>query len=31
MCKAADRAMRITDLRVVAKSGGLSGDWRAEP
>lgn len=31
MCKAADRAMRITDLRVVAKSGGASGDWRSEP
>ncbi|MGQ9599144.1 MAG: cyclic pyranopterin monophosphate synthase MoaC [Anaerolineae bacterium] len=25
MCKAADRAMRITDLRLVYKSGGKSG------
>ena len=30
MCKAVDRAMRIADLRVVAKSGGVSGDWRSE-
>ena len=27
MCKAADRAMRITDLRLVHKSGGKSGTW----
>ena len=26
MCKAADRAMRIGDLRLVRKSGGKSGD-----
>ena len=29
MCKAVDRAMRITDIRLTAKSGGRSGDWRA--
>ncbi len=27
MIKAVDRAARITDVRVVAKSGGRSGDW----
>ena len=27
MCKAVDRAMRITDIRVTHKSGGKSGDW----
>lgn len=26
MCKAVDRAMRITDVRLVRKSGGKSGD-----
>ena len=31
MVKALDRHTRITDVRVVAKSGGRSGDWRAEP
>ena len=30
MVKAVDRATRITDVRVVAKSGGRSGDWRAD-
>lgn len=30
MVKALDRAARITDVRVVAKSGGRSGDWRDE-
>ena len=30
MCKAADRGMRIDALRVVAKSGGKSGDFRQE-
>ncbi len=29
MCKAADRGMVISDVRVVAKSGGRSGDWAA--
>ncbi len=28
MVKAVDRRARITDVRVVAKSGGRSGDWR---
>lgn len=28
MVKALDRHARITDVRVVAKSGGRSGDWR---
>ncbi len=30
MVKAVDRQARITDVRVVAKSGGRSGDWRFE-
>lgn len=30
MCKAVDRAMRITDLRLIEKSGGKSGDFTAE-
>ncbi len=30
MVKALDRQARITDVRVVAKSGGRSGDWRSE-
>ena len=29
MVKAVDRYSRITDVRVVAKSGGRSGDWTA--
>jgi cyclic pyranopterin phosphate synthase len=29
MVKAVDRTSRITDVRVVAKSGGRSGDWTA--
>jgi cyclic pyranopterin phosphate synthase len=29
MCKAVDRAMRITDIRLVHKSGGRSGEYRA--
>lgn len=28
MCKAVDRGMSITDLRLVAKSGGKSGEYR---
>jgi cyclic pyranopterin phosphate synthase len=28
MCKAVDRGMTLTDIRLVAKSGGQSGDWR---
>lgn len=30
MCKAIDRGMRIDGLRVVAKSGGKSGDFRQD-
>ncbi len=29
MCKAVDRAMRITDIRLVHKSGGKSGTFEA--
>ena len=28
MCKAIDRSMRITDIRLVHKVGGKSGEWR---
>ena len=28
MCKAVDRGMTITDIGLVAKHGGQSGDWR---
>jgi len=28
MCKAMDRGMKITDIRLAAKSGGKSGDFR---
>ncbi|WP_406833137.1 cyclic pyranopterin monophosphate synthase MoaC [Pedococcus sp. KACC 23699] len=31
MVKAVDKHARITDVRVVAKSGGRSGDWVEEP
>ncbi len=27
MCKAADRAMVMTDIMLIAKSGGRSGNW----
>lgn len=30
MAKAIDRAMRIEGVRLLEKSGGKSGDWRAE-
>lgn len=30
MCKAVDRAMRITDIRLTRKSGGKSGTFEAE-
>ncbi len=30
MCKAVDRGMRIEDIRLVAKSGGRSGTFKAE-
>ena len=29
MCKAADRGMVMTEIRVLTKSGGKSGDWAA--
>jgi cyclic pyranopterin phosphate synthase len=30
MCKAADRGMRIADIRLVQKSGGKSGSFEAD-
>jgi len=30
MCKAVDKAMKITDVRLVHKSGGNSGDFKAD-
>jgi len=30
MLKAIDRTMRITNVRVLSKAGGKSGDWTAE-
>jgi len=30
MCKAADRGMRLTDIRLAHKAGGKSGTWTAE-
>lgn len=30
MCKAVDRAMRISDIRLTHKSGGKSGDFNAD-
>jgi cyclic pyranopterin phosphate synthase len=30
MCKAVDRGMTITDVQLVHKSGGKSGDWDRE-
>ena len=30
MCKAADRGMVISNVRVLEKQGGKSGEWRAE-
>jgi cyclic pyranopterin phosphate synthase len=30
MCKAADRGMVMTNVRVLEKHGGKSGDWNAE-
>lgn len=29
MCKAVDRTMRLTDIRLIEKSGGRSGSFRA--
>ena len=28
MCKAIDRGMTITDIRLLSKMGGASGDWK---
>jgi cyclic pyranopterin phosphate synthase len=28
MCKALDKGLVVTDLRLESKSGGRSGDWR---
>lgn len=30
MCKAADRGMTITDVKLVQKQGGKSGNWSAD-
>lgn len=30
MCKAVDKAMVISDIRLLEKTGGRSGDWRPE-
>jgi cyclic pyranopterin phosphate synthase len=30
MCKAVDKEMVISAVKVLAKSGGKSGDWTAE-
>ncbi len=29
MCKAVDRGMTITDVKLLEKHGGKSGDWVA--
>ena len=31
MCKAVDRGMTISDVRLLRKSGGKSGTYEAEP
>ncbi|MGD9000081.1 MAG: cyclic pyranopterin monophosphate synthase MoaC [Granulosicoccaceae bacterium] len=31
MCKAVDRGMQMTDIRLLKKSGGKSGDWQRKP
>jgi cyclic pyranopterin phosphate synthase len=31
MVKAVDRSARLTDVRLLAKSGGKSGEWTREP
>lgn len=31
MCKAVDRGMTITDVGLVSKTGGKSGDWTRSP
>jgi len=29
MCKAVDRGMVISDIKLLEKSGGKSGEWKA--
>jgi cyclic pyranopterin monophosphate synthase len=31
MCKAVDRGMTVKEVRLLAKSGGKSGDWTSAP
>ncbi|MFP8874665.1 MAG: cyclic pyranopterin monophosphate synthase MoaC, partial [Myxococcota bacterium] len=31
MCKAIDRSMSLTNVRLVRKTGGKSGSWENEP
>ncbi len=31
MCKAVDRGMTLSDIRLLQKSGGRSGEWRRTP
>ena len=30
MCKAIDRGIRVTDIRLIHKAGGKSGEWRGK-
>jgi len=30
MCKAVEKGMQMTDIHLISKSGGKSGDWKAE-
>jgi cyclic pyranopterin phosphate synthase len=30
MCKAVDRGMVMSDVKLLEKSGGKSGEWKAE-
>jgi cyclic pyranopterin phosphate synthase len=30
MCKAMDRGMTITEIRLESKSGGRSGEWKRQ-
>ena len=30
MCKAVDRGMNITDIKLPEKSGGRSGNWKRQ-
>jgi len=31
MCKAVDRGMAMSDIRLLEKQGGRSGHWRSSP